>query len=76
MPHQLAQALLKLLEDDVLRETMGRAGRERAMAHFTWDKVAETMLKRDQALSGPGSCLPTETSTKPLPQYASAHLAS
>jgi glycosyltransferase involved in cell wall biosynthesis len=53
-PHQLAHALLKLLEDDVLRETMGRAARERALTHFTWDKVAETMLRRYEALGGAG----------------------
>jgi glycosyltransferase involved in cell wall biosynthesis len=73
---QLAQALLQLLEDDALRETMGRAGRERALAYFTWDKVAETMLRRYQALSGAGSPFPMDASTKPMPQYASAHLAS
>src|ERR1700734_130834 len=56
---QLAQALLQLLEDDALRETMGRAGRERALAYFTWDKVAETILRRYQVLSGAGSSLPT-----------------
>lgn len=55
---QVAQALLKLLEDDALRETMGRAGRERALTHFTWDKVGETMFRRYQALVGSGSLLP------------------
>ena len=50
-PQQLAQALLSLLEDDALRETMGRAGRQRALAKFTWARVAETMLTRYQELS-------------------------
>jgi glycosyltransferase involved in cell wall biosynthesis len=49
---QLAHALLRLLEDNVLRETMGRAGRERALKHFTWDKVAEDMRKRYLTLGG------------------------
>jgi glycosyltransferase involved in cell wall biosynthesis len=48
----LAQALLKLLEDEDLRETMGRAGRKRALEHFTWDRVAEKMHSRYQALCG------------------------
>jgi len=43
---ELAQALLLLLNDDDLRETMGRAGRQRALRHFTWDKIAEDMHAR------------------------------
>ena len=61
-PQQLAQMLLRLLEDDALRETMGRAGRKRALANFTWDRVADTMLTRYQELSGVGSSLKTEAS--------------
>ena len=43
---ELAQALLLLLNDDDLREAMGRAGRQRALRHFTWDKIAEEMHAR------------------------------
>jgi hypothetical protein len=46
MRTQLAQALLRLLEDDALRETMGRAGRKRALTYSTWGKIAATMLRR------------------------------
>ena len=72
-PQQLAQVLLSLLEDDALRETMGRAGRERALAKFTWARVAETMLTRYQELSGVGSSLTAEASLAPAPapEYAS-----
>jgi glycosyltransferase involved in cell wall biosynthesis len=59
-PQQLAQVLLRLLEDDALRETMGRAGRERALANFTWDRVAETMLTRYRLLSGSCPSIPTD----------------
>jgi glycosyltransferase involved in cell wall biosynthesis len=45
-PFALAQAILRLLEDDSLRETMGRAGRRRALQQFTWDKIARTTLER------------------------------
>jgi glycosyltransferase involved in cell wall biosynthesis len=48
----LADALLTLLEDEDLREDMGRAGRKRALEHFTWDRVAEKMHSRYQALCG------------------------
>jgi glycosyltransferase involved in cell wall biosynthesis len=48
----LAKALLLLLNDGALRETMGRAGRRRAFEHFTWWKVAEQMHARyDELLS-------------------------
>ena len=75
-PQQLAQVLLRLLEDDALRETMGRAGRERALANFTWDQVAESMFRRYQVLSGAGSFDSAETSPATLLEYASANMAS
>jgi glycosyltransferase involved in cell wall biosynthesis len=75
-PHQLAYLLLRLLEDDELREKMGRAGRERALAKFTWDMVAENMLTRYRSLAGTGPSIPTEASLAPLMEYASANMAS
>jgi glycosyltransferase involved in cell wall biosynthesis len=48
----LAQAMLRLLEDDALRETMGRAARRRAQ-EFTWEAITNGMLNRYQALAGP-----------------------
>jgi glycosyltransferase involved in cell wall biosynthesis len=47
---QLAQALLVLLNDDDRREAMGRAGRVRALDHFSWDNIAEGMRTRYQTL--------------------------
>ncbi len=47
----LADALLKLLEDDALRESMGRAGRQRVLDYFTWDRVAQAMIKRYEQLA-------------------------
>jgi len=51
-PRALASAILTLLENDDLAQRMGRAGRQRAMEHFTWDRVAEGMYKRYQGLCG------------------------
>jgi len=68
---QMAQALLRLLEDDALRESMGRAGRQRALTYFTWDRVAEDMRKRYQALSGTSVVSAHSAS---LPVYESAHI--
>ena len=68
---QMAQALLRLLEEDALRESMGKAGRQRALTYFTWDKVAEDMHKRYQTLSQPNVVTAHSAS---LPVYASAHI--
>lgn len=47
---ELAEALLVLLKDDGRREAMGRAGRRRALGHFSWDVIAEGMHTRYQTL--------------------------
>ncbi|MDT7815008.1 MAG: spore coat protein [Acidobacteriaceae bacterium] len=75
-PEQLAHTLLRLLEDDELREKMGRAGRERALAKFTWDMVAETMLSRYRSISGSAASIPIKAPLVPLMEYASANMAS
>ena len=43
---ELADALLRLLNDANLREAMGRAGRQRVMGRFTWDQIAKGMHTR------------------------------
>lgn len=54
-PQQVADALVTLLENDSLREAMGKSAREHVMTHFTWDRVAERMYKRYQALRAANS---------------------
>jgi glycosyltransferase involved in cell wall biosynthesis len=39
-----------LLKDDDRREAMGRAGRRRALGHFSWDAIAEGMHTRYETL--------------------------
>jgi glycosyltransferase involved in cell wall biosynthesis len=53
-PGALAKAMLRLVEDDGLREKMGRAARRRAL-QFTWDAITSGMHARYQALSYAGS---------------------
>jgi glycosyltransferase involved in cell wall biosynthesis len=40
----LAAAINRLARDPELRRRMGVRGRERALAHFSWDAIAETTL--------------------------------
>ena len=46
----LAGAILRLLDDKNLRESMGKAGRERVLEKFTWDKVANDLMKLYQSI--------------------------
>jgi glycosyltransferase involved in cell wall biosynthesis len=50
----LANRILKLVEDDSLRERMGRAGRRRALECFSWDRIAERMYERYTDLCNAG----------------------
>jgi glycosyltransferase involved in cell wall biosynthesis len=47
---QLAQALLSLVKNEDAREAMGRAGRQRALRYFTWDRVADGVYARYKEL--------------------------
>ncbi len=49
----LAQAVLALLQDDNLRRAMGQTGRERAVACFDWDIIAENLDAFYQTLAAP-----------------------
>jgi glycosyltransferase involved in cell wall biosynthesis len=40
----LAEAIMSLLENDGLRQSMGRAGRKRVMELFSWERISERLL--------------------------------
>jgi glycosyltransferase involved in cell wall biosynthesis len=42
-PDSLATAILKLLDDDCTRKTMGLAGRQRVLSLFSWERVSENL---------------------------------
>ena len=44
-PNELAEALLELLDDPEYRKSLGKNGKKLVSAKFTWDKVAERMIK-------------------------------
>lgn len=55
-PDALADRLIRLLEDPVLGQKMGRAGRQRIEAHFTLDRmVRDTQRFYEEILSRRGS---------------------
>ena len=39
-PHGLAGAILRLIDDDGMREEFGEAGRRKVLARYTWPLVA------------------------------------
>jgi glycosyltransferase involved in cell wall biosynthesis len=49
-PRALADAMLAVLGNASMREQMGRAGRRRALEHFTWDHVTKKMFSSYEAL--------------------------
>jgi len=43
-PVELAAAIARLLDDESLRDALGRRGRARVLDHFSWDRVAATLV--------------------------------
>ena len=54
----LAEKLRALLQEPEQLRPMGEAARQFALERFTWDKVAKTMSRRYESLSGTGSSIP------------------
>jgi spore coat protein SA len=54
-PRSLANAIIRLLDDDELRRAMGSAGRVRVAEVFAWDRVAEAALGVYVAVEQPGA---------------------
>lgn len=46
----LAEALRLLLDDPALRRRMGAAGREKVLAHYTWDRIVAAVARIYDAL--------------------------
>ncbi len=44
-PQQLAEAIMRLIDDPALRQRMGEAGRKRFEEHYTFDKCAERLIE-------------------------------
>lgn len=50
----LAAAICRLVEDDQLRQSMGRAGRLRCDQEFSWEHLGQTLLEKYQKLCNNG----------------------
>ncbi|EAW36170.1 glycosyltransferase family 4 protein [Lyngbya sp. PCC 8106] len=46
----LAKAILHLLDDENLRTSMGKAGRERVIEYFSWEKIAQQLEQHYQKI--------------------------
>ncbi|NBH03713.1 glycosyltransferase, partial [Amycolatopsis sp. SID8362] len=44
-PRELASRVRRLLDDPALRHAYGTAGHDRAMARYSWDRVAADTLR-------------------------------
>ncbi|MDJ1138441.1 glycosyltransferase family 4 protein [Streptomyces iconiensis] len=67
----LAAGLVRLLGDAPLRARLGAAGRERVLAHFTWERAALGTVERYRAAMGTPSEAPSP-SPAPSPSRASS----
>lgn len=45
-PNALANAILQLLDNKNMRQTMGKAGRNKVVKQFTWEKISENLLSK------------------------------
>ncbi|MGW2382455.1 glycosyltransferase [Streptomyces sp. NPDC001658] len=65
-PGALAAALSRLLGDPELRARLGRAGRERVLAHFTWSRAAEgTVTRYREAIARSAATPPGRSAAMP-----------
>jgi D-inositol-3-phosphate glycosyltransferase len=51
-PRGLANAINGLLRDRFLRQSLGAAGRDRAVARYSWDRIAEDTQRMYERLTG------------------------
>lgn len=49
-PEALADAVCRLLDDEGLRRSMGKAGRERVLARFSWGKISACLQEQYGAM--------------------------
>ena len=49
-PEPVADALVKILGDDALRDSMSAAGRNLIETRFTWPRIAERMIEAYEGL--------------------------
>jgi glycosyltransferase involved in cell wall biosynthesis len=58
----LAEAILQLLSDDDLRKSMGKAGHQRSLELFCWERIAENLLNQYRNIFESQEQMPRESS--------------
>jgi glycosyltransferase involved in cell wall biosynthesis len=72
----LAEAMAEVLNEPVLAETWGRAGKVEAVAHYTWDALATDWSNLlDNITTAPAASSASEPSTKPITKTVGAMTA-
>ena len=66
--NQLANAILKLCDDDQLRAALGQAGRTRARERFSWDHVADSLVEEYRRAGSRGAGAARDARHQPVPQ--------
>ena len=51
-PPALAAAIERLINDEPARKEMARSARERAIEHFSWDRIVDRLRSSESALGG------------------------
>jgi glycosyltransferase involved in cell wall biosynthesis len=62
----LAEAILQLLSDDDLRESMGKAGHQRSLEVFSWERIAENLLNQYRNIFESQEQIPLESFATPI----------
>ena len=66
-PRALAERILRLLRDDNLRESMGRAARRHVLTTFTWERAADCLESRYRWLLHEQPCqIDREVQARPI----------
>lgn len=62
-PTDLAKVVIHLLSDETLRTSMGKAGRQRVLEKFSWDKITENLHSQYQRICSKNQSFTSQDTT-------------